>query len=236
MVMKTIIIIFIFSLFSLSIFAQEEKYPIAVDSFLQPPCEDVVERMDNFMINLTRKENSTAKGYIYIYGQPRAIRKADYQLRNWFKIRKADEALSKRVVFVKIGEGGRRAAIDFWLVPAGVSPATIPMREDIEIEAVSEAISEPPKKEYLFSSHRNHGIVDCTDAYPEFYAESLKANEKSRGRILIYSSTNEGFQFEKKRIEQILKKACVDKKKFQIKFIKVKPQVFAEKIEFFITP
>jgi len=216
---------------SASVVVEANVKPVLIDKFERANCEDVLARMDNFMTQL--QNDPSATGYIIIYGKPRQIAFVERETRNWIKIRNFDPS---RLVFIRGSGTGEKAEIELWLVPPGANPPEPSPQSEPEETAEPEEKVEITKP-YIFGSKFADGIEGCNSDYDiELYAETLKANPKSRGNVVIYETSQNNFRKAEKDVLVELKGSGIARKKIKIFYAKVKPNQLREGIELWFLP
>ena len=161
-------------------------------------CEEGFARMDAFLAELNN--NPAGAGAVIVYDdadQPGSARRRQRQLTNFLKMRRYDPA---RITFLD-GTIVRDATTQLWVVPPGAAfPEVVPGSGPAAAAATKTRRSNP----YFFAGEYSDGIPGCGGNLYDLagYAEALKAEAGSRGRVVISESSL--LNYRKKRREILL--------------------------------
>jgi hypothetical protein len=195
-------------------------------------CEEVLARLDNYFASL--QNDPTAGGLIAVYGEKatagglkaRNTRYDALRILGWMELRRFD---ASRITVVQDATGGGDARTEFWLVPAGATPPEIdgvPWSYDLS------NLAEP----YLLGTEYSDGVAGCTGGNPYLYAEFLKANPKMRGNIVIGASSPKNYRRRAGQLLDMLGEKGVLRRRLKTFFVKVKPNLLQESVEFWLIP
>ncbi len=195
---------------------EAKREAILIDKFTRSNCDEVLARMDAYMIELAN--NPSDSGYVIIYGKAKQTRFAEREIQNWIKIRKYDPS---RLTTIRGGSDSERAEIEFWRVPPGANPPEV--KSPVETEE-TETPKTNPKEPYIFSSEYYDGIAGCgsndgEEIDLEGYAKMLKENPKSRGNIVILMTSKTEFRKKEKEILNYLAKKGIARKRLKTFYV-----------------
>lgn len=194
-------------------------------------CEEVLARLDNYFVSL--QNDPSAEGLIAIYGEKgkaggvkaHSSRYQALRILSWMEMRRFD---ASRITVVQDATGGD-ARTEFWLVPAGATPPEIdgvPWSYDVSAQA------EP----LLLGTEYSDGVAGCSGGSPYLYAEFLKANGSMRGNIVIGASSTRNYRRRAKELLDELVGKGVSRGRLKTFFVKVKPNLLQESVEFWLIP
>ena len=183
-------------------------------------CEEVLARLDNFLINL--QNDPTATSVIAIYGEKArtpggrasSVRHRAFQILSWAGMKRFDES---RISVIQ-GETREDPKTEFWLVPAGATPPEIngvPWSYDLSNQTEA----------FHLGTEFSDGVAGCDGGNPYLYAEFLKANSSMRGNIVIGASSTANYRLRaKETLDELIKKG-VSRGRLKTFFVKVKPNL-----------
>lgn len=210
-----------------------EIKPQLVSRLEKPNCEYLLMNIDSFSNALQNDPNST--GYVITYGGNRAVARAERRMRK--QILGRGFSLD-RLVFVNGGGKDDLETIELWSVPPGAEPPSPqpPRETQSTIDTESEVAAEPTKP-YIHSSEFADGVAGCTEELEiEHYAETLKANSKRRGNIVIYETSRRSFREREKEILDDLMKSGVVRQRLKTFFVRVTPNRQLNGAELWVLP
>lgn len=217
-----------------SLCAQEAAVPRAakVDEFAASvTCEDVLARLDYFFVTL--HNDPTATGLIAVYGKGGnpAGAKGSKAGRHTLTILSRLE-LSRfgpgRADVIQ-GESDGKARIEFWLVPAGAAPPAVNgVRWSYVLPRQTRA--------FLLGTEFSDGAGGCDGDSPHLYAAFLKANPWMQGNMVIGASSAAAYRRRAGEKLDQLAEMGVARRRLKTFFVRVKPNLLQESVEYWLLP
>jgi hypothetical protein len=194
-------------------------------------CEDVLARLDHFFVTL--RNDPAATGLVAVYGKgenPAGVKggKAGGHTLTILS-RLALGGLDTGRVEVIRGEADGESRIEFWLVPAGAIPPAI--------DGVRWSYKLPGQaKPFLLGTEFSDGVGGCYGDSPFLYAEFLKANPGMRGNMVIGESSAAAYRRRAREKLDELAGMGVARRRLKTFFVRVKPNLLQESVEYWLLP
>lgn len=202
--------------------------PVLTAEFSHSNCEILLLEVDNFAVRL--QNDPSATGYIIVNGTPRARVGAEWQIKNFIKLRRFDPS---RFVFLS-GGGDSPAEIELWLVPPGADP---PMPNTSALQTRTPEKFQMPTEPFIFSDEYADGVGGCSPPLDvEGYAALLKEYPKSRGNIVIFETSQKLFRQKEKEILNQLTKSGITRNRLRTFFKKVEAIQLQEAVQLWLLP
>lgn len=123
---KTLYVLLAINLFAFSLIAQNTPHTVLADEFGRIIEEDLMARLDSFIVQLQNDPNS--RGYIHSWGVKQTLDRNERRIKSYLRTRRFP---ANQFTFVR-GEGFETEYVNggpsdpprfkFWLVPAGSDP------------------------------------------------------------------------------------------------------------------
>lgn len=206
--------------------------PAKVDEFsADVSCEDVLARLDHFFVTL--RNEPAATGLIAVYGKgenPAGVKGGKVGGHTLTILSRLGQGgFDAGRVDVIRGEADGESRIEFWLVPAGATPPAV--------NGVRWSYVLPPHtKPFLLGTEFSDGVGGCYGDSPFLYAEFLKANPGMRGNMVIGASSAAAYR---RRVREKLDELAgmgVARKRLKTFFVRVKPNLMRESVEYWLLP
>jgi hypothetical protein len=206
--------------------------PAKVDEFAASVnCEDVLARLDHFLVTLWN--DPTATGLIAVYGKGEKTtgvkggKVGGHTLTILSRLELG--RLGPDRVEVIQGEADGESRIELWLVPAGATPPAV--------NGVRWSYGLPPQtKPFLLGTEYSDGVGGCYGDSPFLYAAFLKANPAMQGNIVIGASSAAAYRRRAKEKLDELAEMGVARKRLKPFFVRVKPNLLQESVEYWLLP
>ncbi len=214
--------------------AQEAAAPRAakVDEFAASVnCEDVLARLDYFFVTLQNEPAATGLIAVYRKGENRAGVKRNKVGGHTLTIltRLAPRRFDPGRVDIIHGESDGEPSIEFWLVPAGAAPPPVNgVRWSYGLPRLT--------KPFLLGTEHSDGVGGCDGDSPALYAEFLKANPAMRGNMVIGASSPAAYRRRAKEKLDELAELGVARRRLRTFFVRVKPNLLQESVEYWLLP
>ena len=183
---KFVLATLIFFSFLQICFGQEKPEEVLIDEFGEINCDDVLGRLDNFLVALGNDPASS--GYVIIYGKKENDR-LSYRYRSWLrghiKFRRFD---SERVAIIR-GRESENLKIQLWVIAPGANP---PNNTNLNWD-LPFSLSKPRK----FYSETNDGGYCPSDILIRF-SEILRNQPEVRGNFVIKAKSLKAFNNRKR--------------------------------------
>jgi hypothetical protein len=204
-------------------FGQDKPKAEIIDQFDEINCEELLARLDNFLIAM--RNNPNAAGYIIISGgkNDKNSFRDEWRIRGHLEFRRFDDS---QLTIAK-AEVVKDSYTKFWLVPAG---AEKPEYKEIDFDY---KIPEN-RKPYIFNSTKEDGDLCPGGNQLKIYSDYLSANPNFRGHIVIFTESKAEFEKERTKLfNELTNKYKIPAD--QIKFFFVKKKEFSYN-EFWLVP
>ncbi|MCA1613314.1 MAG: hypothetical protein LC800_03970 [Acidobacteria bacterium] len=231
--MKTInlagLVVLLSAMLTASLRAQDAAAPRAakVDEFAASVnCEDVLARLDYFFVTL--QNDPSATGLIAVYGKGARGAMAGGHTLTILSRLELGRFEPGRIDLVR-GEADGESRIEFWLVPAGAAPpASDGTRWSYGLPRQA--------KPFLLGTEFSDGVGGCGGDSPFLYAAFLKANPGMRGNMVIGASSAAAYRRRAREKLDELAEMGVARKRLKTFFVRVKPNLLRESVEYWLLP
>lgn len=198
-------------LFAVVLFCFGQDSPTAklTDEFGSINCEDVLARVDNFMIEITDAPASV--GYAVIYPD-KVMRKEAFEQESWIIGNIIFRDFPKDRLLVVRGEEKDELQVQFWLVPAGTE------KPKFNDDKWSYFVKGSSKPFVFFDTYPNEA---CLSTRSQTYVDFLADNPGTRGHIVIFNKPRHKARKEaEKWLKIFTKDGRVSRDRFKVFFAK----------------